>query len=101
MKSSLKEALTDGLRIIPDSWQLTPVAANKQPILPDWQHSKTTLTELTELIESGSAKGYGLVLGEASLHQGMSPLLAVDFDGLGTDELAAELNDGPLPDTVA
>jgi Virulence-associated protein E/Bifunctional DNA primase/polymerase, N-terminal/Primase C terminal 2 (PriCT-2) len=99
---SLRQALSEGLRIIPNSWQLTPVGANKQPILDDWQNAKTPRDELHKLIQQGRAKGYGLVLGEISSHNDQSSLLAVDFDGPGTDELAIELNDRqPLADTVA
>ena len=101
-KKTLKETLQDGFRVIPLEWRLTAVGSNKQPIHKDWQTAKSTSDQICADIESGRAKGFGLVLGEASSHHDGSFLLAVDFDGPGTFELATEMNGGePLPESVA
>ena len=101
-KKTLKETLQGGLKLIPAEWKLTAVGSNKQPIHKGWQTAKSTIDQIHADIESGRAKGYGLMFGEASSHHDGSFLLGVDFDGPGTFELATEMNGGePLPESVA
>ena len=101
-RKTFNQTLQDALSVIPAGWQLTPVGSNKQSIDKNWQTEKPTIDLIHADIESGRAKGYGLVLGEASAHHDGSFLLAVDFDGPGTFELAIEMNGGdPLPESVS
>ena len=87
--------IAEGLKIIPSSWQLTPVR-EKRPYRKEWQHEEpvsreaiaTYITQGQELISkkgnpyTAFDSGYGVRLGEIS-----SGLLAIDVDGKSAEPI--------------
>ncbi|MDJ0554357.1 MAG: bifunctional DNA primase/polymerase [Microcoleaceae cyanobacterium MO_207.B10] len=87
--------IAEGLKIIPSSWQLTPVR-EKRPYRKEWQHEEpvsreaiaTYITQGQELISkkgnpyTAFDSGYGVRLGEVS-----GGLLAIDVDGKSAEPI--------------
>jgi predicted P-loop ATPase len=95
-KSSLIDTLIDGLKVLPDTFCLTPVNGNKEAYLTGWTKEGFPPDSplLIKEIKSRKAKGYGITTGKLS-----AGIVAVDCDGKAAHDLAEKL--GGLPHTVS
>jgi phage/plasmid-associated DNA primase len=92
----LKTRLIEGLKIIPESWALTPISKDKKPYRKGWQKEKPVSHDfLIEEINKGTALGYGLRNGAFGV-----TLVTVDVDGLAGEKELQKLSKGNLPKTV-
>ncbi len=103
---SEKTALKPGeirLDLIPSDWPLTPVGKIKDPYLTGWQSNPLNVSEVSEHIYSGRARGIGLIGGPVG--NGEYGLVWVDVDGESVFKLVEKLSeasfDAALPHTLA
>jgi phage/plasmid-associated DNA primase len=91
------------LDLIPSSWPLTPLGADKAPYIVGWQRSPLSVSEIADEIYENKAKAVGLISGPV----GNEPygLVWVDVDGPSAFELVETLStqkfEHALPKTLA
>lgn len=88
--------LINALSALPPVWALTPVRGNKAAYLPNWQTNPAPRSDIAQAIQTGEAKGFGILTGTLS-----GGIMAIDCDGHIPHTLLTQILGGDIPQTVA
>jgi Virulence-associated protein E/Bifunctional DNA primase/polymerase, N-terminal len=82
--------------VIPAGWALTPVNGQKHAYTLGWTKTPVSRDSIAIDINSGKAKGFGLITGKLS-----GGIMAIDCDGHKPHDLFKDILGGDIPHTVA